>query len=362
MNLPVRKYRLKDIAEALDLSTATVSLCLNDGSNRYKVSPDTVKKVREFAAKVGYTPNHSARNLRNGSKRCVGLLSSLKWRAGQKFLPAIYAAEQQLSKHGIEVRLVSAGDQLTGLMQLRELGCDEVIIFSSVVEHTDFTTPSIDSAAMEMKLPGIRVYSVDYSMPVPDLKTADNMARFGVRIWDFQSRLIALMQKYYPGDIMMQSWRGTQCFLKKQYPALPDELRLKISEEDPFRIGAREALRYLEIRHRYNIRTVFWGDDRMSCGFINELLKHGVKIPEELNVISFDNLDFSQYLAIPLTTWGVPIVRHTEMALRAILEGKELETVVSKPIFSIGQTARLTPKMLSEIADFCDFSDKVTNE
>ena len=351
------RIRLKDIAAELGLSAATVSLCLNEQQNRYQLNAETVRKVREFADKVGYVPDRTARLLKQGAIRCVGLLTNHHWRAGQKCLPAVFAAEQQLSAAGIECRQLSSRDQMEGIRQLRELNCHEIIIFDPVVDNCSWGNVTSTAEMIVQQIPGVTVYAVDYSVheEVP-AKNSLPLIRLGVKVWDFQSRLMKVMQKYYPGEIMMHSWRCSVPYIAELRTQAP-ELVFNINNENPFKIGAAGAQQFLQARKKYNITNVFWGDDRMACGFVNELIEAGVNVPEEVNVISFDNLEFSRYLAIPLTTWGVPIMQHTQLVLESLLNQTPLPDKVSLPVLSKGKSARLTDGILAELAPYCQLAN-----
>lgn len=350
------KIRLKDIAAELGLSSATVSLCLNNTQTRYQLNAETVRKVREFADKVGYVPDRTARLLKQGSTRCVGLLTNRHWRAGQKCLPAVFAAEQQLSAAGIECRQLSCSDQLEGIKQLRELNCREIIVFDPVVDDDSYCTVTCTQEKISRYFPGTTVYAVDYSVSGKCCQVnTPSFIRLGVKVWDFHAKLVEVMQKHFPGEIMMQSWRCSMPYLKGTHN-LPPELIFAIDSENPFKIGEAGALQFLAARKKHHITNVFWGDDRMACGFINELIKHGVKVPDEVNVISFDNLEFSRYLAIPLTTWGVPILPHTNLVLEALLNKKPLENQISLPVLSAGKSANLNKEILAELAPYCQLA------
>ena len=348
------KIRLKDIAIELGLSTATVSLCLNPNPGRYQVNAGTVQRVREFAARVGYVPDRNARNLKRGARRCVGLLTNRHWRAGQKCMPAVFCAEQQLTAHGIECRQLSSRTQLEGLAQLRELGCGEVIIFDPVVENAHVGAVSWQPGELEQRFPGLKIYAVDYSVS-GEASCSGQVSRLGVAVWDFQEKLVEIMQKYYPGECMMQSWRCSQLQVRKIRERNP-EMIFKLDSENPFKIGEKCAEQYLEQSKKHRISNIFVGDDRIACGLVNRLLQGGVRIPDEVNVISFDNLDFSQYLAIPLTTWGVPIIRHTQMVVESILNNSDISDVVSLPVLTPGASAQLTGEIIQELSQYCEIS------
>lgn len=353
------KIRLKDIAAELGLSSATVSLCLNQTQTRYQLNAETVRKVRKFADKVGYVPDRAAKTLKQGARRCVGLLTNRHWRAGQKCLPAVFAAEQQLSAAGIECRQLSCSDQLEGIRQLRELNCREIIVFDPVVDDGSHCNITCSQGKIDQYFPGTTIYAVDYSVPGNYCSSGSSLfIRLGVKVWDFHAKLTEVMQKYFPGEFMLHSWRCSMPYvadLRKRAP----ELIFAIENENPFKIGEAGALQFLQARKNHNITNVFWGDDRMACGFINELIKHGVKVPEEVNVISFDNLEISRYLAIPLTTWGVPIMQHTNLVADALLNKTALSDQISLPVLSAGKSAKLTEEILSELKPYCQLaSDK----
>ena len=353
-----KRVRLKDIAAELGLSAATVSLCLKEQRGKYQVNAETVRKVREFAGKVGYVPDRAARNLKQGANRCVGLLTNHHWRAGQKCLQAVFAAEQQLTANNIECRQLSCRNQMEGIRQLWELNCREIILFDPVVEDLSYTGTICNLESILQKYPGLTIYAVDYSAHNDlQLPQALPLVRMGVKVWDFQSRLMEVMQKYYPGETMLHAWRCSMPHIAELRARAP-EFEFHINIENPFKIGAAGAQQFLQARKKYNITNVFWGDDRMACGFVNELIKAGVNVPEEVNVISFDNLEFSRYLAIPLTTWGVPIIQHTKWVLEALLKQTPLPDKISLPVLTQGKSARLTDKMLAELAPYCQLANE----
>ena len=355
-----KKVRLKDIAAELGLSVATVSLCLNEQRGRYQVNTGTIRKVREFADKVGYVPDRTARLLKQGATRCIGLLTNRHWRAGQKCLPAVFAAEQQLSAAGIECRQLSSSDQLEGIKQLRDLNCHEIIVFDPVVDDSSYCNITCNSEKINQYFPGTTIYAVDYSVPGNCVSASTpSFIRLGVKVWDFQAKLIEVMQKHFPGEIMMQAWRCSMPYIRDLRQRAP-ELVFSLESDNPFKIGEAGALQFLQVRKKHHVTNVFWGDDRMACGFINELIKHGVKVTDEVNVISFDNLEFSRYLAIPLTTWGVPIIDHTRLAVEALLNKTELSDQVSLPVLSAGKSAKLNKEILAELTPYCQLADDKT--
>ena len=74
------RVRLKDVAAACGVSTATVSLVLNEASDR--ITPETVARVRAAADELGYTPNTAARSLRTRRTQTIGVVTDTVLTAG----------------------------------------------------------------------------------------------------------------------------------------------------------------------------------------------------------------------------------------------------------------------------------------
>ena len=73
------------------------------------------------------------------------------------------------------------------------------------------------------------------------------------------------------------------------------------------------------------VRTVLVNDDRIAVGLIETLTARGVKVPEELQVIGFDNLQDAPYFRVPLTSIEVPVLDNTRRVLDHILDRVPLE-------------------------------------
>ncbi|MBK7097783.1 MAG: LacI family DNA-binding transcriptional regulator [Sphingobacteriales bacterium] len=70
-----KKASIKDIAEAVGVSTALPSICvLNNREREARVSPETAKKVRKTAKRLNYQPNQVAKTLKSGRSLAIGLI------------------------------------------------------------------------------------------------------------------------------------------------------------------------------------------------------------------------------------------------------------------------------------------------
>lgn len=142
---------LSDVARAAGVSTATVSLALQEGS---RISAETRERVRQAMEQTGYRYNRFAAKLRTGQSKTVGLMIT---DIANPFFAALAAGvETELDKHGYMTFLVNSNDdsdrQSRQLSTLMEHGVDGMLL--SPADGTDIEAVK---AALEANLPVVQV-------------------------------------------------------------------------------------------------------------------------------------------------------------------------------------------------------------
>ena len=134
---------IRDLARHLDISIGTVSRALNDKAD---VNPQTRQRVREAAAKLGYSPNQSGRSLRRGQTDLVGVIiptnrdQSL---INPVFLSVLDGLRRYLSERRLDLAIFLHGqdEELFGsLRRLTERG----LVDGLIISDTQFIDPRID--------------------------------------------------------------------------------------------------------------------------------------------------------------------------------------------------------------------------
>jgi LacI family transcriptional regulator len=77
--------------------------------------------------------------------------------------------------------------------------------------------------------------------------------------------------------------------------------------------------------------AVFAGSDMQASGVYQEARARGLRVPEELSVVGFDDLSISRYLSPPLTTVRQPLAQMAAEAVRLALEGRRPDTTAAPP-------------------------------
>ena len=308
--------KLKDIAERLNISQATVSLALN---NRPGVSQETKEKVLKVTEEMGYNVNILSRNTSKNQK-------SIRF--------VIY------KKQGLVVSDTSFFSALIeGIDQeARDNGYSLVITYLKEKENK----AEIKKLVKEEPLGGIIVLATEAE--TQDLKIFDKL-NVPVVVLDSYFR----DAKYDTVVInnMQGSYQGTCYLLEKGHTSigyLCGSIRINNFEErkdgffkalkdhniewneklayplEPTMEGAyRDMARILETG--YKLPTAFFSDnDIIACGAMKAFKEKGLRIPEDLSIVGFDDMPFSKIIDPALTTIKVYKQSMGRLAVKRLIE------------------------------------------
>jgi LacI family transcriptional regulator len=287
---------ITDISKAFGVSRATVSKALNGASD---VSPETTKRIREAAAKLGYLPNAAARALKMGRSYNIGVLFSDETGGGishEYFSLILESVKAEAERLGYDITFISKDlGQLSMdyYEHAKYRSCDGVVIASA-----DFEDPAIRRLATS-EIPTVTLdYSFDSRTSIlsDNVQGMDKLVRF---VYGKGHRKIAFIH----GEITSVTQKRLASFRK-----VTSELGLRIPQEfirearyhDPRSSGlATRAL--LELPERPT--CILYPDDLSFLGGMSELEKHGLSVPKDMSVAGYDGIPLSQVLRPRLTTY-----------------------------------------------------------
>ena len=139
----------------------------------------------------------------------------------------------------------------------------------------------------------------------------------------------------------IQRLRGYRSALEDA--GLPFDPKLVLSGEYSIEYGKRAA-DYL-VDQKIDFDAVMTGSDLIAIGIVSGLLKRGIRIPEEIELVGFDNIELSGVFHPPLTTISKPhydMAQHISRQLINIIEGKKpsLTHMQVEPSLVIRETTR----------------------
>jgi LacI family transcriptional regulator len=299
---------LKDIAEHIGVSISTVSLVLNDRDSG-RVKPDMADRIRSAADTMGYVPNQLARSLKTRQTHTIGLVSDRV--ATVPFAGHMLAGAQQAAwdEEYLLMLIDTAGDDRLQGSAVRSLlqRNVEAMIFATTY-HRVVDVPVIPSSVPVVVLDGRPSDSGnDADFVVPDeaggARTAvEHLIAVGHRRIGFCN---------VPGEYPIAGAlrrRGYEDALRAA--GLRVDESLIVSASDASTLAARTPAQELLLRSD-RPTAVFCFGDQIAMGFYQAAAALGLRVPEDLSVVGFDNQQFvADSLDPGLTSIQLP---HSEM-------------------------------------------------
>lgn len=299
---------IRDVARVAGVSDGTVSNTLN---RPHLVTPETRDRVRQAMATVGYVPNAAARALRVGRTRTIGLVVL---DVGNPFFAEVAAgAEQTAIEAGADIALFHTGlgehtREQRLLHRLAERRLDGLIITPNDVDH-----PLLDTIEQG-------------GTPVVVLaREVRSGRRSAVRSDDFLGGVLAARHLLDNGHrrLAFAGWRHDERYQGATRTAA--EAGATLSWLGTSGAGLADGLaagRHLTGLDPHQRPTaVFCANDLIAAGVIQVATLSGLRIPDDLAVVGFDDTDIaSAASAVELTSVRQPAADIGAAAVRVILD------------------------------------------
>ena len=191
---------------------------------------------------------------------------------------------------------------------------------------------------------GMRGFALDYNFSDSALETPEGLFCFGI---DRTKLLRELLKSYRQTG--KDGFLCNDCYpVKKlqQENFFFDDRCIYYQHEaggqaGDFEVGRGMAQRYLELRKQHPVSLIF-ANDMVAGGIITELTQNNVRVPEDVEIVGFDNLDVGKCFKVPLTSFGVPLMEYVELALDCIINKRSVpRCIVSAPQISWRSSAWL---------------------
>ena len=312
MSPPSRHPSMADVAARAGVSYQTVSRVLNQPGI---VRPETRDRVLAAIAETGYTPNRAARALKTTRSSQIGLLTD----GSSLFGPSetVTAIETAAREAGYSVLLTTVGSGAAGPAaetspgsSLIGSGVDGILVVAAhegmqpVVAAAASTIPVLAVSAQSPASSDAAVVGVDQRLGARSV--VEHLARTGVRSiahlagpsdwFDARARLDGFVE-----GLEGQGLDGVATAPGDWTPRSGYELTRELLASGP-----PEAL--------------FAANDMMAIGALHALHEQGLRVPEDIAVVGFDDTDGAAYLTPSLTTVSQPFAELGRLALHRLLE------------------------------------------
>ncbi len=281
--------RLKDVAEACNVSIATVSRALNGSGEPGNEKTDMIRRT---AREMGYFPNAAARTLKTSRSNNIGILYEDKM-DHDYFSVLIDALRDEAASLGYDLTFISrAGDGANYYERARMRNLDGVIVVQA-----DFTSAGIIRLATS-SLPTVMI---DHELDGCDCVTSDNlriMEKIVRAAYDKGHRSIAFIHGD-DGAVTRNRMAGFYKSCAELGLRVPAEYVIGSRFRDQEGCGAA-VLRLLSSPEPPT--CVLCPDDYSCIGTLNMLAGKGIRVPEDVSLIGFDGIRMGQMTRPVLTT------------------------------------------------------------
>ena len=300
---------LADVARAAGVHPGTASKALNPDS-RHLVAALTVQRVLEVAAELDYQPNSLARGLRTSRSFTIGLL--VPDLTNPLFPPIVRGVEEVLGAAGYSALIVNtdndAKKEMQLFMTLLNRRCDGFIL------ATAFRQDPVVEEIAKRNIPAVLVNRSTESHLLPavagdEVAEVRDAIKYLVELGHRRIAHVAGPQDLSTGYIRRQAFLATI----KDFGLDPDECPVVVATGFNEAAG-KAASRELISRSGKRLTAILAGNDQLAIGVIDCLSATGMKCPEDISIIGFNDIPRMDRITPSLTTFALP--KH-EMGVRA---------------------------------------------
>ena len=313
------KVTIDDVAKACGLSRATVSRVINGEAN---VKPSTAEKVNKAIGDLGYHPNFHAQALSGGGTKTVGIMLPAVWRS---YYSTLLSGIEEIAAQEEHYIIVKSKDYLENAEKMLDEGRVEGFIFRNM-NRTE------EHERLFARLHKRNVPFVLIGNPLRDYPaiTIDNVG----------------------GGRMVARHFAAHGFKNVVFLGGPAD---NIDSNDRyfgFRIGFEESGQnpegILRVNGNYTTRSgydalskvfplqkpeaIFAANDRMALGCLLYLKKCGLRVPEDVAIVGFDDSYFAEYVTPALSTVRQPIREMGTAAMKLICSMLREKSITSGKI------------------------------
>lgn len=309
------KATIRDVAAEAGVSVATVSYILN---GKKKVSEQTKAKVMDVIKKMEYVPDLNARGLTVKDTRLIGVVvpqtepgSTLMFR-NNFYSEILGSIEYHARQEGYHV-LISATDVTADYLNLiRERNLDGVIIIGTY--QNEFL-----AQLKQLEIPVVLVDSYCEKDWFHTIRIDDEQGSYQATqyVLDAGHKRIGLLSGIlHENGVMKKRFRGYMKALKEHGIEFKKEYLFEGTVD--YETGVEVAKRI--VREKMDMSAIVATADVFAIGLIKGFYEEGVRVPEDISVMGFDDLEISQFMTPGITTMKQQISLKGERAIELLVE------------------------------------------
>jgi LacI family transcriptional regulator len=317
------RVTIREIADLAGVSVATVSRVMN---GRDDVAPETRELVQRIVREHGYTASRSARGLSAGRTGLIGATVPLVHPAYFSFI--LSGAAEALYEHDMRLVLCPTQHQHEREVTLLER------MMHGTTDGGLLILPQESADELEHLLAhGYRFVVVDPLLPLSERVPAVSAAHSAGAVLAVD-HLLSLGHRRIAAITGPRGWIATEERVRGYHAALGAAGILAepqlVVESTQFEIetGRAAARRLLDLHEPPT--AIFAFNDNIAIGALQAARERGVRVPDDLSVVGFDDVEAAEIVTPMLTTIRQPLAEMGRMAvslLERLIEGQRIEVL-----------------------------------
>ena len=312
---PRRAPTLADVAARAGVSKTTASRVLNNRPSPIPIRQETIERIVAAAAELGYRPSSTTSGPRRERSYVLGMLLR---DIGDPFSHEVINAFSRSAKaFGYRVMLSDVGSDPTEeeyfLQLFSDHTSDGVLVLGDSPRGERLTTAIADTVkhmvgfAQDNPLPGVVSVAIDNAQGT-DL-ALDYLYGLG-----HQRIAHIACTRYTDLRLRLEAYKQ---YMAARVLGLPEGY-IQVAPYNSLSAGSQATLALLDLSQPPT--AIFAATDRLAVGVLRAALERGVRVPEELSIMGFDDLAFSEAVWPPLTTVHYPIKEMAQKAAEVLIE------------------------------------------
>jgi LacI family transcriptional regulator len=306
-----RGSTIKDVASRAGVSVATVSRVLNE---KGLVREETIRRVLDAAAALNYVPHGGAKSLSTRRTSTVGVvLPDLHGEFFSEMIRGIDVAARRRGYHLLVSGSHSEWSEMSAVLLAVRGRVDGMIVMA----------PELEAERIASWLPtGLPVVLLNgraegaWSVAVDNTQGTGSMMQHLFSLGHREIAYISGPEGNADATERLRTWRAA---MQEAGVGRLDELLVPgdFSETAGYEAG------YTILSRERRPTAVFAANDAMAIGALCAIREQGVRVPQEMAVVGFDDIPIARFVSPPLTTVSVEIAELGRQAFELFLEASE---------------------------------------
>jgi DNA-binding LacI/PurR family transcriptional regulator len=300
---------LKSVADYVGLTPGTVSAVLNDAPSARSIPEHTKKRIHAAALDLNYRPNFFARTLRKKRTYTIGIIAE---EIGDAYSSMVISGiEAYLRQRNYFFLTVIHRHDLKLLQRYSDMLIDRGVEGFITVDTSLQDAPSLPTVAVagHKELKGVTNIVLDHERAAH--VALEHLAELG-------HRRIAFMRGQNVSSDSADRWKAICTVAQKIGLTIDPQLVIQLELDDPSpHLGYPYAKELLARNKPFT--ALFAYNDISAIGAIRAFQERALRIPEDISVVGFDDIQFAAFNTPSLTTVRQPLAKMGQIAAETLL-------------------------------------------